>query len=104
MLTVRTTAQGQYRVNDESQRCAARDIERKVGADIDPGQAHDRNGAHGEGAARLAEPGERGGAQGHGDASVSRQVPEPSGFAAADVSPRKQDSWPGPPHNPLGDL
>ena len=53
--------QGQCRLNDESARCAARGIEREVGSDIDPGQAHDGSGAQREGAARIAEMGEGGG-------------------------------------------
>ena len=38
----------------------AGDVERQVGADIDPGQAHDGNGGQGEYPAAPPEPGEDG--------------------------------------------
>jgi hypothetical protein len=49
------------RIDDESERRTARHVERQVGADIDPGQAHDGNGGQGEYPAARPEPGEDGG-------------------------------------------
>jgi hypothetical protein len=54
-----------------------------VGADIDPGQAHDGNGTQGEGAAGRAETRKGGSAQGDGDTGVPGEVSEPGGCAAA---------------------
>jgi hypothetical protein len=63
--------QGHGRVDDESQRRAARDVERQLGSDVDPGQAHDGNGAEDSGTAGRGEPGQGGGAHGAGDGGVS---------------------------------
>jgi hypothetical protein len=88
------------RVDDQSERRAARDVERQVGADIDPGQAHDGNGSQGKDPATWPEPGEDGGAQDDGHAGVPGQVSEPGGVGAAAAGPSKQARGPGPLHPP----
>ena len=76
------------RVNGESQRHAARDVERQMRADVDTGQPDQGNGAQREDAARRAEPGQGGDAERDGDGRVPGQVPEPGGVPAAAAGPR----------------
>jgi hypothetical protein len=95
---------GGQRLDDESERRTACDVKREVGSDVDPGQADEGGGAEDDGAAGFAEAGEGGGAQGDGHAGVPGQVPEPGGFAAADVRPLNQGRRPGPTHYVLEDL
>ena len=60
-----------YRCLDgESQRRAARDVERQVSANIEAGQPDQGDGAQREGAANRAEAGNGGRAKGDGDGSV----------------------------------
>ena len=66
----------------EAQRRPARNVERQVGAHVDPGQAHDRDGGHGESAAGRPEAGKGSSAQGDGNAGVPGEVPQPGGVAA----------------------
>lgn len=56
--------QGQCRIDDDPERRAARHVERQVGADIDPGQAHDLHDGPGgrvEPAGQVVDRPERGG-------------------------------------------
>ena len=57
-------------LNGESQRGAARDVERQVGANIDAGQPDQGDGAQRKGPTDRAETGEGGSAEGHGHARV----------------------------------
>src|SRR5215831_291811 len=58
------------RLNGESKRRAARDVERQVSANIDAGQPDQGDGAERKGAANRAGAGHGGRAQGGGDGSV----------------------------------
>ena len=58
------------RLNGESKRRAARDVERQVSANIEAGQPDQGDGAQREGAANRAEAGNGGRAKGDGDGSV----------------------------------
>jgi hypothetical protein len=86
------------RLNGESQRRAARDVERQMGANINTGQPDQRDGAQRKGAADRAEAGNGVRPQGDGDGSVPGQVPEPGGLAAAAAGPGKQRHRPRPAH------
>ncbi len=90
--------QGCRRVNGESQRRSARDVEREMGADVDTGQPHQGNGGQGEGPARRAEPGQGGGAKGDGDGSVPGQVTETGSVPTTAAGPRKQRGRAGAAH------
>ena len=59
-------------------------------ADVDTGEPHQGNSGQGENAARPAEPGQGGDAEGDGDGGVPGQVPEPGGVPAAAAGPGKQ--------------
>ena len=91
-------------VNGEPKRCAARDIKRQMGADVNPGQSHDGDGAQGKGAADWSEMWKGCGAQGDGNASVPGQVAEPGGIAATSPGGWKQGRRPGAPHYLLDQL
>ena len=58
------------RLNGESKRRAARDVERQVSANIEAGQPDQGDGAQRKGAASRAEAGNGGRAQGDGDGCV----------------------------------
>ena len=92
------------RISGESQRRAARDVEREMSAHVETGQPDQGHGGQGEGAARRAEPGQGGGAQSDADGGVPGQVSEPGGFPAATAAPRQQRHRPGSAHHPLNQL
>ena len=88
-------------IDGESQRGAACDIERQVGADVDPGQAHSGNGAQDEGTADGAKVWQGGGAEGGGDTGMPRQVSQAGGVRAAEAGAREQEHRPGSAHHLL---
>ena len=103
--SARTTCnQGRRRVDGESQRHAARDVEREMRAHVDPGQPHQGDGAQGQHAAPRAEPGQGGDPEGDGHGGVPGQIPETGGVPAAAAGPGQHGHRPGPPHYPLDQL
>ncbi len=97
---------GKSRLDGESERRAAHDVERQVGADIDTGQGHGRGGAQDQHAPGPAEAGQRGRAEGECDAGVTREVSQPGGSPAAAAGTGKQGRWAVPADHvfdPLGE-
>jgi hypothetical protein len=93
--------QGQCRVNGQSQCRAACDVEREMGADVDPGQANRGDGRQSEGAGGWAEAWQSGGAQRDGDAGMPGQIPQAGRVGAAAVGAWEQDRGPRPAHDPF---
>jgi hypothetical protein len=75
-----------------------------MGADVNPGQSHDGDGAQGKGAADWPEMWKGCGAQGDGNTGVPGQVAEPGGVAATAPGAWKQGRRPGAPHHLLDQL
>jgi hypothetical protein len=75
--------------NGESQRCPTRDVERKMGTDVDTDHAHEGDGGQGERAAARAQTGQGGRAERDGHACMPGQVAEPAGVAATASDARK---------------
>ena len=92
---------GQCRVNGQSQRRAARDVEREMGTDVDPGQANSGDGGQGEDAGGWAEAWKSGSAQSDGDAGMPGRVSQAGRVGAAAAGAWEQDRRPGPAHHPF---
>jgi hypothetical protein len=92
------------RLDGESQRHAACDVEREMRAHVDPGQPHQGDGAQGQPAAQRAEPGQGGDPEGDGHGGVPGQIPETGGVPAAAAGPGQHGHRPGPPHYLLDQL
>jgi hypothetical protein len=90
--------------NGKAQRRPPCYVKWQVGANVNPGQSHDRDHGQREDAARRAEMGKGGGAQRDGNAGVPGQVPKPGGVAAPAPGAWKQRRRAGPAHHPLDQL
>jgi hypothetical protein len=92
------------RVDGKPQRRAAEDVEWEMSADVDPGQAHGRDGDYGEETADWPEMGKGGRAESDSNTGVSGQVPEPGGVGAAAVGTWQQAGRPRSAHHLLDEL